>query len=841
MRQEPPSSASQPESAAVLLVDDNPANLLALEAVLAPLGVRTVNASSGEEAIEHIEREPFAVALVDVQMPDMDGFELTRHIRQTEYGRELPVLFITAIHRDEIYVKRGYASGAADYITKPFDPDIVRARVRGFVNLYEQRESVRRGQVAERTQERDEALRRLIAFERIATAALETSDLKALLDELLAAFIGAADAADMAAIFLCEGGWLKLEAAVGPADAESLDKRIKIGEGFTGKVAAERRPQALSDAQHSTLVRGSWAKTGRVRGLYGVPLLHSGELVGVAYIGSTRASSFSDAEKRLFGAAAERAAMAVDRHLEVSRMEAMLTAAPACIAIVQVTGYELSFVNPACAELFGPNLLGSCLDATGFGPEALGIVREVAQTGETGELSELEVSAHDAARRYLRFTAQPLRSSSGEVGRVLLFGVDVTDQVLARREIEATQAARVEMLERERAARQSAELASTSKDEFLATVSHELRTPLNAILGWSTLARSKPGIDTRRALSIIERNARAQARIVEDVLDFSRIARGKMRLTVGPLDLTAVVSEALEAVRPAAEAKGLELSVKLELDEPLLGDADRIQQVVWNLLANAVKFTSSGGRVEIASSREAGTAVLRVIDTGQGIEPEFIPFLFEPFRQANGSTTRRHGGLGLGLAIVRQIVQAHGGTIRAESQGVGLGASFVIELPLDGALASCADSALEGPPSSRVGPASSQRLDGLKILLVDDEEDSRELMAHVLAGRGAEVTSCCSVQEFISRFPEIRPDVLVSDLAMPGADGYELMRWLRRLPVDEGGQTPAVAVTAHARREAREQALRAGYQRHTPKPIDINSLVSTIAELGGVPALAGSR
>jgi len=821
----------RPEAAAVLLVDDTPANLLALEAVLAPLGVRTVCAESGETALEYIRREPFAVALVDVQMPDMDGFELTRRIRQTEYGRELPVLFVTAIHRDEAYVKKGYAAGAADYITKPFDPDIVRARVKGFVNLYQQRENVRLGQVAQRTAERDEALRRLIAFERIATAALETNDLNALLDELLKAFIGAADAADLAAILLCESGWLKVEASVGP-DHRHGEERIKVGEGFAGTIAAERRPLALTDAQRSNLVRRDWVKASGVRGLYGVPLLHGSEVLGVAYIGSVRANVFSEAEKRLFGAAAERAALAVARNFEVSRMNAMLTAVPACIAIVQIPDFEFSFVNPACAELFGPNLLGTRLEASGFGREALRIVREVQRSGETHELNELEVNALVNNVHYLRFTALPMLSSSGSIARVLLFAVDVSAQVLARREIEATQVARAELLERERAARQAAEAASTSKDEFLATVSHELRTPLNAILGWSTLARSKPGFDASRALGIIERNARAQARIVEDVLDFSRIARGKMRLSVGPVHLGAVVSEALEAVKPAAEAKGLEISVNLELERPVLGDAERLQQVVWNLLANAVKFTGAGGRVELSSKAEGGKAVLRVTDSGQGIDPEFLPYLFEPFRQANGSTTRRHGGLGLGLAIVRQIVQAHGGTIWAESDGVGHGATFIVELPLEGAVEAHADSA-EPPLSSGCDSGTSLRLDGLKVLLVDDEEDSRELMAHVLSVYGAQVTACSSVQEFVTRFPEVRPDVLVSDIAMPGADGYELIQWLRRLPKEQGGLTPAVAVTAHARRESREQALSAGYQRHASKPIDIRNLVSTIAELGG--------
>ncbi|HEV8246556.1 MAG TPA: response regulator, partial [Polyangiaceae bacterium] len=611
-------------SAAVLLVDDTPSNLLALDAVLGPLGVRTVTARSGREALGYIVREPFAVALVDVQMPEMDGFELTRRMRETEHGRELPVLFVTAIHRDESYVKRGYASGAADYITKPYDPDIIRARVKAFVDLYEQREAVRRGQVALRTLERDEAIRRLIAFERIATAALETSDLQALLDELLRAFTGAADAADSATILLRDGEHLKVEASVGLDHTPSL----KIGEGFAGTIAAERRPMALSEAWQSPLVHNEQVRAAKVRGLYGVPLLHNGEVLGVAHIGSTRASIFTEGEKRLFAAAAERAALAVARQLELSRLHEILTAAPACIAIVQAPEFEYTFVNPAYGALFGQGLVGTRLAERGFGQNALKIVEQVQRTGETHQLSEVEVlpaTSAASSARYLRFTAQPLRNPSGTVGRVLIFAVDVTPQVVARREIEATQAARAELLERERTARHAAELASTAKDEFLATVSHELRTPLNAILGWASLARSKPSNDMEKSLTIIERNARAQARIVEDVLDFSRIARGKMRLSVGNIDLSSVVHEALEAVRPAAEAKGVQLEVALDIEHPLVGDADRIQQVVWNLLSNAVKFTRSGGRVNVRASCRDCVAALHVSDSGQGIDPEFLP------------------------------------------------------------------------------------------------------------------------------------------------------------------------------------------------------------------------
>jgi signal transduction histidine kinase/DNA-binding response OmpR family regulator len=817
-------------SAGVLLVDDNPSNLLALEAVLAPLKVRTVQARSGAEALEHVARGPFAVALIDVQMPTMDGFELTRRIRATEHGRELPVVFVTAIYRDEQYVKRGYASGAADYITKPYDPDVIRARVKAFVDLYEQREKVRRGQVALRTQERDEALRRLVAMERIATAALETTDLHALLAELLQAFTDAADHADSATILLRDGDFLRVEASVGLAESLNGGYRVRIGQGFAGTIAAQRKPLEVSGMMGPRLAPSDATGEKSAAGLYGVPLQHGGELLGVAYIGSTRETTFSAAEKRVFDAATERAALAVGRHLEQSRLNEVLSEAPAWIAIVGVPEYEYEFVNPPYASLFeGRELVGAKFEAGDLGLEVFDAVEKVRSQGSIVQVPELRLSDTGQGLRYARITVQPLRNASGTLDRVLIFAADVTQEVRARQEIEATQAARAELLERERAARRAAEFASTAKDEFLATVSHELRTPLNAILGWAAMIRTKTSGEVERALGIIERNARAQARIVEDVLDFSRIARGKMRLLLGSVDLTRVVQEALEAVRPAADAKGVKVEVELSFDRPVYGDAERLQQVAWNLLSNAVKFTGAGGRVRVHGVSTRELAKLSVSDSGQGIEPEFVPYVFEPFRQANGSTTRRHGGLGLGLSIVRQIVHAHGGSISAESEGLGQGSTFTVELPLESTVLRPSD-----PPSAPAHPRSGTialSLGGLKVLVVEDEEDSRELLVQAMAALGAEVASASSVVEAVREFERFSPDVLVSDIAMPDADGYDLIRHVRELPADRGGLTPAVAVTAHAQRAALEQALTAGFQRYVPKPVDVDALVATIAEL----------
>ncbi|HWA72116.1 MAG TPA: response regulator [Polyangiaceae bacterium] len=825
------------QSAPVLLVDDTPGNLLALEAVLASLKVPLVAVGSGKEALAWVEKQSFAVALLDVQMPDMDGFELIQRFRQTKHGAELPVLLVTAIHRDEVFARKGYASGAADYITKPYDAQVIRARVKAFIDLYRQREAVRRGQVALRTQERDEAIRRLVAFERIASAALETNNLEALLVELLNTFIDAADAADSATILLREGDFLRVAASVGLAEEVLGTARIRIGQGFAGLIAAERRPLEVDDDALCRVVQTTSLSSVGVRALYGVPLLRDGQVLGVAHIGSKRSSQFSEPEKRLFLAAADRAALAVARQLETSVLTEVLEAAPAFIAIVSVSTGTYTFANAPMRQLFDSDLSNTRFAERGFGPEALRAIQDAEASAETVEIAELRIpgdafESSQAVPSYVRFTAQPLRNLSGSVDRVLIFAIDIAPQVQGRRAIEQAQLTRARLLDRERAARRAAESASMAKDEFLATVSHELRTPLNAILGWASIARSRPDADTERALAVIERNARAQARIVEDVLDFSRMSKGKMRLAMRNVALDEIIGGALESVRPAAEARSVSIQLDLRVFSPVIGDPERLQQVAWNLLSNAVKFSSPGGRVEVRAHTDENTVRVSVTDHGQGIEPEFLPHVFEPFRQANGSTTRRHGGLGLGLAIVRQIVQAHGGTIEARSGGLGRGATFSLELPLHDA--QLGEQPAEGTPESEPKePYSSDlRLDGLRVLVIDDDDDGRELLTQALSSRGAEVISVASASVGLSELQRTRPDVLVSDIAMPDVDGYEFVRRVRQLPAERGGETPALAITAHAGKEVLERAIGSGFHRYASKPIDVERFVATVAELG---------
>ncbi len=423
-----------------------------------------------------------------------------------------------------------------------------------------------------------------------------------------------------------------------------------------------------------------------------------------------------------------------------------------------------------------------------------------------------------------------LKDDRGKLVSVLSLVLDVT----ARQSAEEERAA---SLLRERDARRHAEEADRLKDEFLATLSHELRTPLTSILGWASMIRNGEveGSNAARAIETIERNARSQARLIDDLLDVSRIITGNLRLDLHPLNLAPIVDAALDALRPTADVKGIRLQTRFFPEECLVkGDPNRLRQVIWNLLSNAIKFTQRGGSVSIDLNCVDLTARLTVSDTGEGISAEFLPYVFDRFRQAEGSISRKQGGLGLGLAVVRHLVELHGGTISAESEGLGKGSVFAVDLPLaqerrDPARAEERRREIE----RRRSRSGAVRLDGLHVLLVEDDDDSRKLLGTMLKRYGARVTSTKSAKEALSVFDGELPDVLISDIGMPDQDGYEFIRKLRSAPPDKGGLTPAIALTGYASRKDRERALTAGYQQHMAKPIEQADMIAAIAALVG--------
>ena len=437
----------------------------------------------------------------------------------------------------------------------------------------------------------------------------------------------------------------------------------------------------------------------------------------------------------------------------------------------------------------------------------------------------------DGRHRDVSLTISPIKDNAGKIIGVSKIIRDITE----RKRVEEEQQ---RLIVRERTARAEAETANRLKDEFLATVSHELRTPLNAIIGWChMLGQGKSDEATfARALKTIERNAKLQAQLIEDILDVSRIITGKVRLNTRPVDMAAVINAAIDSLQLASEAKNIKLEVRVDPSaRHTNGDVTRLQQVVWNLLSNAIKFTPEGGSVAIRLERQGHNARITVSDTGQGISNQFLPFIFDRFRQADGSSTRRQSGLGLGLAIVRHLVELHGGTIEAESPGDGLGSMFTITLPLaqQGREVQIRNTGSLAPTEELVQYAKPlPSLAGFKVLLVDDDEDNLHIISALLVEHKATVQTASSAVEALDLLRCYQPDVLVSDLAMPEEDGFSLISKVRDLEGQSSRQIPAVALTALVRIEDRTRALAAGFNMFVPKPVQPSELITTIANLG---------
>jgi PAS domain S-box-containing protein len=488
--------------------------------------------------------------------------------------------------------------------------------------------------------------------------------------------------------------------------------------------------------------------------------------------------------------------------------------------------------NPAAERLFGysaAEAIGQNIrliiphDRWGEEDEVLARIGR----GEKVDHFETIRRAKDGQLLNISLTVSPVKDRSGKIVGASKVARDITDRKRAEAELER-------LLASEKQLRRQAEEASRLKDEFLAVVSHELRSPLNAITGWASLLLMRQLDDrTKHAIETILRNAQTQTQLVADLLDVSRIVTGQLRLKVRSFQLIPVIEAAIEVVRPASEAKSIRIETILDPSAgPIAGDPDRMQQIFWNLLSNAVKFTPKGGRIQVRLQRINSHVEVVVSDTGMGVDPKLLPFIFERFRQGDSSTTREHGGLGLGLAIVRHLVELHGGVVNAYSDGAGKGAEFIVQLP------TLVSARTSQPGEERVHPSAGGNLSGdvpalagVRVLVVDDERDAREIISVILGEAGAEMATASSTREALDLVERWKPDVLISDIGMPGESGYDLIRKVRALPAGKGGQTPAVALTAYARVEDRLKILSAGFQMHVPKPIEPIELATVVASL----------
>lgn len=519
-----------------------------------------------------------------------------------------------------------------------------------------------------------------------------------------------------------------------------------------------------------------------------------------------------------------------------SRYRRLFEAAHDGILILNVDTHQITDVNPFMLELLGyrrEHFIGKELWEIGVFTDKKANLDAMQDLREKGSIryEDMPLQDYNGRRRPVEIVANIYQEDHHPVIQCNIR--DISERKRFEDEREAH-------LINEQSLRMEAEAANRAKDMFLATLSHEMRTPLNAIVGWISIMRGakRDEADLEEGLEVIDRNTKAQVQLIEDVLDVSRIVSGKLHLEIRPCDLREIISAGIDVVRPAAEARGITL--QLDLDESASRascDATRIQQVVWNLVSNAVKFTPKGGTVRTTLARDHSSLKIEVSDTGQGIAPELLPYVFDRFRQADSSTRRRFGGLGLGLSIVKHLVEMHGGTVEARSAGEGSGATFTVRLPIR---ALRIDESREAPEAAGVAdlsraalsPLPVVRLDGMRLLVVDDEADARRLLVKLLEGAGATVTAAASAAEAMKAIPRMHPEVLVSDLGMPDADGFDLIREVRRsghLAKD----LPAVALTAFAHKEDQRQALLAGFQVHIPKPVDPHDLTAVIASLAG--------
>ena len=678
----------------------------------------------------------------------------------------------------------------------------------------------------------------------IGTALIREGDLRSLLNQCAVALVKHLEVA-FARIWTFNGGEnvLELQASAGMyTHLDGEHSRIPLGKFKIGEIAQKRLPHLTNEVLNDPRIGNKeWAKREGMIAFAGYPLIVEDRLIGVMCVFARQ--SLTELTLQAMESISNGIANAIERkRVEEALLESeeqyRIVAETATDAIISINNHsEILFVNHAAERIFGykvEQLLGQPL--TMLMPEYLRHLHEAGLERyiETGKrhLSWEHVEVPGLHQKGYEF---PLELSFGEFNKnnKHIF-IGIARDISERKEAEAE---REQILQREQKARRESEEANRIKDEFLATLSHELRTPLNAVLGWSNLLRSgklAPEASSR-ALETVERNARSQAKLIDDLLDISRIITGKLRLEINTVELSDIIRSAVDAVRPAAEAKSIRLQTLLDTNVgPISGDGNRLQQVVWNLLTNAVKFTPKGGQVQARLERVNSHVEIIVSDTGQGIDAEFLPFVFDRFRQADQTSTRQQGGLGLGLSIVRQIVEMHGGTVTVESEGEDSGTNFVVKLPRMAALPRA-----ETENEKRIHPTSDRHfqfecapeMTGLRILVVDDEPDSRELLRAVLEQCGSKVTTASSSAEAINFLENGAFDILLSDIGMPDEDGYTLIGKVRALPKEKGGHIPAVALTAYARVEDRIRTLKAGFQIHVSKPVEPMELAAVVSSL----------
>lgn len=909
------SSEARPR-AAVLLVGDRPAELLALEAMLEPLGVDFVRATSGNAALEAARAKEMAAILLDVRRPGTVGQEAASHLRNDERTRSMPILFVSACD-DEL---RGHdLTGVFDYVSTPLDPRLVRTKVGALVKLWERDERLRRRE--RELSERERALAMAEAREARAAADARASILESRIEsapmaeqaharrriESLVLAHSESEARyrtlfESAAVSLWEQDFSatlrvieELRAkgithisAYFAAHPEELYRavaaaRVNDVNAETLRLLGARSKQELFDSFEDILLpetREAFARQldAFARGETDVTTETAlrrldGERVDVVV--RLRVPERGDAFDRVPVSIIDiTSRKRVERALELLAQAGVVLAES--VDVGQTLKQVAQLAVPTMADWMSISLRNEkggveLVASAHVDPRAeplihehfrKGLGRETSVCGHARALREgttqltSELSPDDWARAavdeaHLRIIERleprshltvPFTDERGVAGTIKLVysrpgrRYDEDERALAEELARRISVAleRQRLFARAERDRERAESANRAKDLFLSTLSHELRNPLNSILGWAQMLRMGEVEPDRlaHALEVIERNAQTQAALVDDILDLSRITSGKMRLEITEVDLVQVVEGALEAMRTAAAAKRIALEVRVENTLLLAGDSTRLQQVVWNLLSNAVKFTPPGGRIEVELKRLPSSAEITVTDTGVGIAAEFVDQVFDTFRQEDASATRRHGGLGLGLAIAKHIVELHGGTIRVSSEGLGKGASFTVSLPTSVELRATPlpFSVVETPTGATTfRPPSILR--GRAFLVVEDEDDAREMLASMLRSCGGLVTCVGSVREALAKLEERKVDLVLSDISMPGEDGYSLIRKIRALPDETLRRVPAVALTAYASRADRTRALAEGFSAHVAKPVDVDELASVLASV----------